>query len=85
VIFIARVSPGNAAGTVQFKDGATNIGGPARVFGGFALGFTTRLTQGSHSLTAEFTPTNPAAYGPSSDSEPLTVRSLFGSLFGFLR
>ena len=84
MIFVVRVSPSKATGIVQLKDGATNIGRQIRVFGGFALGFVT-LDEGSHKLTAEFTPTNTAVYGPSSDSEQLTVRSLFRSLFDFLR
>jgi hypothetical protein len=68
---------------VQFKDGTTQIGGPVMVFDGFALGFAAGLNEGAHELTAEFTPTNPEAYEPSSDSEPLTVKSLFHWLFTF--
>jgi hypothetical protein len=64
-ILIARVSPSDAAGTVQFRDGATNIGDSVPVSGGFAFRITTTLTRGTHSLTAEFIPTNTAAFGPS--------------------
>jgi hypothetical protein len=77
------VSPRNAAGSVQFKDGPTHIGGPVVAFNGFALGFASGLNEGAHELAAEFTPTNPQAYEPSSDLKPLTVRSLFRWLFMF--
>ncbi len=83
MILFAQVSPRNAAGSVQFKDGTTQIGGPVMVFDGFALGFAPGLNEGAHELTAEFTPTKPEAYQPSSDSEPLTVKSLFHWLFTF--
>jgi hypothetical protein len=59
------------------------VGGPVTVLNGFALGFASGLDEGAHELTAEFTPTNPEAYGPSSDSKPLTVRSFFRWLFMF--
>jgi hypothetical protein len=85
VIFIASVSPSKATGTVQLKDGITPIGGPVNVFGGFALGFTMGWDTGAHNLTAEFTPTDLTAYRPSSDSELVTVKSIFGSLFPFPR
>jgi hypothetical protein len=62
---IANVAPINAAGTVQFKDGTANIGGPVPVIGGIATPGLLLLPVGSHSLTAVFTPTNPAAFQPS--------------------
>ncbi|MGH3764914.1 MAG: Ig-like domain repeat protein [Pseudonocardiaceae bacterium] len=68
----ATVAPANAAGTVQFKDGNTNIGNPAVVIGGIAIGPFTSLRPGAHSLTAVFIPTNPAAFGPST-SQPVSV------------
>ncbi|MGH3697737.1 MAG: Ig-like domain repeat protein [Pseudonocardiaceae bacterium] len=78
VVLIARVAPFNAAGTVQFKDGTTVLGAPVPVTAGFAFLNTSTLTTGTHTLTAVFTPTNPAAFGPStSPPVPLTVRSLF--------
>lgn len=81
VVLIARVSPFAAEGTVQFKDGTANIGNPVPVFGGFAIQLTWGLERGSHLLTAVFTPTDPADFGPStSEVEMLTVRSLFGFL-----
>ena len=55
-----NVAPANATGTVQIKDGATPIGRPVPVFGGFAL-LIDALPKGAHSLTAVFTPTNSAA------------------------
>ena len=56
-ILIARVSPINAVGAVQFFDGNTPLGAPVRVSGGFAWSIA-RLPQGAHSLTAWFVPTN---------------------------
>ncbi len=53
----ATVRPSSIAGTVQFKDGSSNIGGPVAVSGGTAA-TTTTLAPGNHSLTAIFTPTS---------------------------
>ena len=53
----ATVRPSSLAGTVQFKDGSSNIGGPVAVSGGTAA-TTTTLAPGNHSLTAIFTPTS---------------------------
>ncbi|HEY6423395.1 MAG TPA: Ig-like domain-containing protein [Pseudonocardiaceae bacterium] len=57
----AAVSPA-AAGSVQFKDGASNIGTPVTVSSGAASTSTSALASGSHSLTAVFTPTDPTAF-----------------------
>ncbi|MBM4510021.1 hypothetical protein GS421_17755 [Rhodococcus hoagii] len=43
------------AGSVQFKDGATNIGVPVAVVNGTATAQTSFTTAGSHSITAVFT------------------------------
>ncbi|MGH3684817.1 MAG: DPP IV N-terminal domain-containing protein [Pseudonocardiaceae bacterium] len=59
---LARVVPFNAAGTVQFKDGTTNIGAPVPVAGGIAVGGAVSLPPGPHSLTATFIPANLAAF-----------------------
>ncbi|NKZ74060.1 hypothetical protein GS934_04055 [Rhodococcus hoagii] len=40
---------------MQFKDGATNIGGPVAVVNGTATAQTSFTTAGSHSITAVFT------------------------------
>ncbi len=65
---IRTVAPFNVAGTVQFKDGTTNLGGPVRVTGGFAFGPFTIPPPSPHSLTATFTPADPAAFGPSTSN-----------------
>jgi Bacterial Ig-like domain (group 3) len=66
VTLTAAISPSTAVGTVQFKDGTTNIGPPVTVSNnGTAAGSTSLLALGSHQLTAVFTPTNPAAFSPS--------------------
>jgi hypothetical protein len=57
VTLSANVSgPGSAtpSGTVQFKDGATNLGGPQTVVAGVATLATSEIPAGSHTLTAEY-------------------------------
>ncbi len=61
VTLTATVSPSGAPGSVQFFDGANPIGGPVTVAGGTAQTSTSGLSIGTHSLTAQFTPTNPAS------------------------
>ena len=68
----ATVAPANAVGTVQFKNGTTNLGGPVSVLGGIAIGPVTTLTPGQHQLTAVFTPTDPTKFKPST-SNTVTV------------
>ncbi|HZS21129.1 MAG TPA: Ig-like domain-containing protein [Pseudonocardiaceae bacterium] len=64
----AHVSPLTAAGTVQFKDGTTNLGAPVAVIAGTAIGPFTPLSPGPHSLTAMFIPTNPAKFASSTSN-----------------
>lgn len=74
VILVATVKPRMASGTVQFKDGSTNVGAPQTARFGFAA-LVTEFPVGTHELTAGFTPDNPAAYQPStSNAVRLTVR-----------
>lgn len=54
---IARVSPPDAVGTLQFFDGNTKLGTPVPVIGGFAWSITP-LTAGPHSLIAVYLSTN---------------------------
>ncbi|MGH3855234.1 MAG: Ig-like domain-containing protein [Pseudonocardiaceae bacterium] len=61
----ATVTPATAAGTVQFRDGATNIGAPATLTNGTASTTTTTLGVASHQLTAVFTPTDTTMYSAS--------------------
>ena len=67
-VLIARVSPNDADGTVQFTDDGNDLGSPVRVAGGQAILVTRDLTSGTHSLTAVFSPTDPAAFAPSKSS-----------------
>ncbi|MGH3817602.1 MAG: Ig-like domain-containing protein [Pseudonocardiaceae bacterium] len=62
------MTPTNATGTVQFKDGTSNLGAPVSVTGGFAFGGVVFLPAGPHSLIAMFTPANPAAFQPSTSN-----------------
>jgi hypothetical protein len=72
-ILTATVIP-TAAGTVQFKDGTTTLAAPVTVTAGKAS-MPTILDPGSHSLAAVFTPTDPAAFGPSTSAPAtLTIR-----------
>lgn len=68
VTLTATVSPAAAAGTVTFYDGSTALGAAASVTNGSASLDTTGLGIGTHSITAVFTPTNAAVYGPSTSS-----------------
>lgn len=67
VTFTATVSP-SAAGSVQFKDGTTNLGSPVAVVSGHAPLSTTALTVGTHSITAVFTPTDSTAFSGSTST-----------------
>jgi hypothetical protein len=59
-------------------DGTTALGAPVPVTTGFALTITA-LPTGMHSLTAVFSPANPAAYAQSTSSPVLlTVIPLLG-------
>jgi hypothetical protein len=68
----ATVSPA-AAGSVQFKDGAANLGSPVTVAGGIAQMSTTSLSAGSHSLSAVFTSSDASFGNSSSAGVSLTV------------
>lgn len=67
VTFTATVNP-SAAGAVQFKDGTTNLGSAVTVTSGAASTSTSSLTAGTHNITAEFTPTDSAAFGSSTSA-----------------
>ncbi|GAB2652274.1 Ig-like domain-containing protein [Prescottella soli] len=54
----AAVSPSNATGTVQFRDGATNIGTPIPVVNGVVSMPYTFNTSGAHAITAAFSGSN---------------------------
>ncbi len=69
VVFTATVTP-SAAGTVQFKDGTTNLGDAVPVTTGAdnataSSAATTTLSVGTHPITAVFTPTDAAAFSTS--------------------
>jgi hypothetical protein len=68
VTFTADATDG-VAGTVQFKDGAGNLGTPQTVNAlGVASFTTTTLAVGTHPITAVFTPTDTAAYNASTSN-----------------
>ncbi|WP_314676427.1 Ig-like domain-containing protein [uncultured Rhodococcus sp.] len=63
VALTANISPAANGGTVQFKDGGIDIGGPIAVTGGAATLDHTFTTAGSHSITAVYSGT--AGFGGS--------------------
>jgi Big-like domain-containing protein len=76
----AAVTPTTAAGTVQFTDGTTNIGSPVAVTSGAASTTTSTLASGSHSLVANFIPTDATAFAASSSQVvSLTVSGTGGA------
>lgn len=77
VILVAQVTPAHAAGAVQFKDGESELGPLRAVIGGFALTVTSKLTEGTHLLTAVFTAANGAVSGPS--AQPSVLLTVIGS------
>ncbi len=54
VTFTATVTGASPTGTVQFRDGAGNLGAPAPLTGGVATLATSALTQGTHPITAVY-------------------------------
>src|SRR5439155_17536494 len=58
VTFTATVSPlvapGPPTGTVQFKNGPSNLGAPVPLSGGVAALTTSALSAGAHTITAEY-------------------------------
>ncbi|MFE3345839.1 beta strand repeat-containing protein, partial [Rhodococcus sp. NPDC059179] len=77
----ATVAPAGATGTVQFKDGATNIGGAIPVTGGTATLSHTFTTNGSHAITAVYSgdagnkPSTSAAGNVNVTTDPVIVDS----------
>ncbi|MFC5008143.1 Ig-like domain repeat protein [Dactylosporangium cerinum] len=76
VTLTAKVTPANTAGSVHFFDGATDLGAgtynPAT--GNATLSVTPSV--GSHSLTAQFTPSDTSAFnGSTSTALPFTVNA----------
>jgi Bacterial Ig-like domain (group 3)/Autotransporter beta-domain len=54
VTFTATVTGASPTGTVQFKDGAANLGAPITLAAGTASFTTSTLTSGSHAITAVY-------------------------------
>ena len=68
VTFTATITPaapgaGTPTGTVQFRDGAGDLGAPQALSAGAASLTTTTLAPGSHGITAEYS--GNASFGPS--------------------
>jgi hypothetical protein len=73
VTLTATVTAAGATGTVAFFDGATQLGAPVAVSGGVASTTTSTLTVASHSLTAQFTPTDATKFSPSTSAASTLV------------
>ncbi|WP_412539221.1 Ig-like domain-containing protein [Longispora sp. K20-0274] len=67
VTLTATVSPATAAGTVEFRRGATVVG-TSPVSGGTATLTSNTLSAGNFAMTASFVPADTAAYKPSVSS-----------------
>jgi hypothetical protein len=67
----ATVSQSAATGTVQFKDGATNLGAAVPTVSGVATKAAVALAAGSHNLTAVFTSSDQNAF--LSSTSPVTT------------
>ncbi|MFC9519261.1 Ig-like domain-containing protein, partial [Nocardiaceae bacterium NPDC056970] len=72
VALSATVTPANASGTVQFKDGSDPIGSPVDVVNGTAALLYTFQASGSHSITAVFT-AGPGFAGSASSAQSVQV------------
>lgn len=66
VTFTATVTGSSPTGTVQFKDGATSLGGAVTLSGGSATFTTSALAQGVHSITTVYSgdPNNATSTSP---------------------
>ncbi|UMG92750.1 Ig-like domain repeat protein [Nocardioides sp. TF02-7] len=71
VVLEAEVTPGDAAGTVEFFDGDRSLGSTTVVDGRAQL-TVAELTVGAHAVTAQLTPDDPARFEPAT-SRGLTV------------
>ena len=79
VTLSATVTPGTAAGAIQFTDNGANLGSPVALSAGSATLNTATLPVGAHSFTAKFVPTNPAVFLASESAQvPLTVNAFAG-------
>lgn len=73
VTLTATLSPSSAVGSVQFRNGSTNIGAPVPVSGGVATTTTTTLPVGTDSLAADFVPTDSTAFTASTGTFSETI------------
>lgn len=74
---IGQVASANVAGTVQFFDGTVSLG-TVTATNNSATVSTSALAAGAHSVTATFTPTDTANFGPAT-SAPVSVTVLAGA------
>ena len=77
VTFTANVTPGTAAGTIEFFSGTTSLGAPVTVSAGAATLTTSTLT-GINSVTARFVSADAAAFN-NATSPAVTVSVLTGA------
>ena len=68
VAVTANVTPVNTPGTVQLLDGATAVGTPTYTQASGAVSTTITPSDGDHSYSYKFTPTDPTAFNASTSS-----------------
>jgi hypothetical protein len=68
------IAPSGATGTVQFKDGASDIGSPVAVTGGVATATAVLSTSGAHAITAVYTAAALSAF-TGSTSNTVTINA----------
>ncbi|MFK7697535.1 Ig-like domain repeat protein [Paenibacillus sp. HJGM_3] len=78
VTLTAAVTPGQATGTITFKDGTIVLGGPVALTNGTASLTTTALPEGSHTITAQYSGDSVFSSGNSS-ATTVTVYSRIGT------
>lgn len=70
VVLTATVSPATANGTIQFKDGGTNIGSPITLSAGSATFTVTSITSGAHAFTAVYSGNAPNTFYTGNGTTP---------------
>lgn len=81
VTLTATVSGSSPTGTVQFKDGATNLGSAVTLSGGIATLATSTLSVGTHSITALYSgDTNNAGSTSSAVNEVINAVPVGGAV-----
>lgn len=79
VVLTANVTPATANGTIQFKDGGTNIGTAVTLSAGAATFTVTAITSGTHSYTAVYSGNAPNTFYTGNGTTPTTSSTPYSS------